>query len=606
VAGLFLLGLALCIFPGPDTHFLRWLVLGVTVGISAIPPVNRALIRALELVRNPSPRGLERGGLIIGVAATCYLVATAFAQDRALFPRTEDDCSYVLGAQMLAHGRLWLPAHPMADFFESFYVLVKPVYCSIYFPGAALFFAPMGWFHWPSWAIPALLSGVSVAMVYRIATHLLDGTAGILAGVWLVSLRWFRMLSMVSMSHVPMLLLGLLMFWFFLRWRSAAGRRRMGWAVALGAASGWAAVTRPADALAFAIPIGLGVLLELVKSPGRTRLLATTAIIAGAAPFLVLQLVFNAGVSGSVLRTPYTLYLRENQPGSEIGISTFDASLKPRTTLPEKLAFYDWCKYFLRGHQPANFLYPWLHAHPAHDGIVPPHLLLFADAAVPSRLLLVLLPLGLPGLTTRGRILFVTILPLFLAAYVLNPFFVEHYAVVVAPVVILLALLGARKLATLFPRAASADAVIGVAVLTLSLTSFWEIYRFMPSPGSPAGDDLAESPLMAYVNVELPTKVHAPAVVLFRQSASRIYFFVEPVYNLDAPDIDSNPIIRAHDLGPARDAGLVNYYAQRQPQREFYLFDRDTGSLTPLGTAESLDAHFRSGANPASVIQPRL
>jgi len=169
--------------------------------------------------------------------------------------------------------------------------------------------------------------------------------------------------------------------------------------------------------------------------------------------------------------------------------------------------------------------------------------------------------------------------------------------------VILVVLLGCRELGRAFPKRVGAETVIWFGVLALALTSYWEVYRFMPSAGMPAGDDLQESSLMTYLNVELPSKVSEPAVVLFRQSSQRIYFFEEPVYNLDAAQIDANPIIRAHDLGAARDAELIAYYAGVQPGRNFYLFDRDSGSLTSLGTAEGLAGQLRGGANPASLIQ---
>jgi hypothetical protein len=57
----------------------------------------------------------------------------------------------------------------------------------------------------------------------------------------------------------------------------------------------------------------------------------------------------------------------------------------------------------------------------------------------------------------------------------------------------------------------------------------------------------------------------------------------EPVYNWDAPRIDDNPIIFAHNLG-ARNIELVRYYAERQPERHVYYYDRMTRSIAPAGT----------------------
>ena len=57
---------------------------------------------------------------------------------------------------MLARGRLWMPAHELADFFESFHIFVRPVYASIYFPGTALMYVPMVWLKLPFWALPVM------------------------------------------------------------------------------------------------------------------------------------------------------------------------------------------------------------------------------------------------------------------------------------------------------------------------------------------------------------------------------------------------------------------------------------------------------------------
>ena len=57
----------------------------------------------------------------------------------------------------------------------------------------------------------------------------------------------------------------------------------------------------------------------------------------------------------------------------------------------------------------------------------------------------------------------------------------------------------------------------------------------------------------------------------------------EPVYNWYAAAIDDNPVIFAHDLG-SRNAELLRYYAERQPQRRVYYYDRVTRQVRPGGT----------------------
>jgi hypothetical protein len=47
----------------------------------------------------------------------------------------------------------------------------------------------------------------------------------------------------------------------------------------------------------------------------------------------------------------------------------------------------------------------------------------------------------------------------------------------------------------------------------------------------------------------------------------------EPVYNIDVPWPDDAAVIRAHDLGPAKNQEIFDYYARTQPDRTFYQFD---------------------------------
>src|SRR5438876_5932282 len=167
----------------PGLGLVRWLVVAGAVGLSLLAPARRRVNFLLERVRNPSPRAAERAALAITLLSAGYFLSTALLQDRDLFPKTHDEGSYAIQMQMLARGRLWMPQHPLADFFDSFYVLVKPVYASQYFPGTALMYVPGVWLGWPTWVLPLLASGAIVGLVYRIITDMVDGADGALAAV---------------------------------------------------------------------------------------------------------------------------------------------------------------------------------------------------------------------------------------------------------------------------------------------------------------------------------------------------------------------------------------------------------------------------------------
>jgi hypothetical protein len=62
----------------------------------------------------------------------------------------------------------------------------------------------------------------------------------------------------------------------------------------------------------------------------------------------------------------------------------------------------------------------------------------------------------------------------------------------------------------------------------------------------------------------------------------------EVVYNLETPWPDDARIIKAHDLGPEMNMKILEYYADRQPQREVWLLDRATLRLAKLGVVSEM------------------
>jgi hypothetical protein len=145
IAGLLLFaGLQLWLVVGHGMWGLgvsRWIVL-IAFLAALVPPVRRMMVFALDAVREPSPLARRITTIAIAAVATAYVVAVARQQELDLVPRIHDESSYLIQTRMLLHGRLWMPRHELADFFESFHILTTPVYASKYFPGAAILNAP--------------------------------------------------------------------------------------------------------------------------------------------------------------------------------------------------------------------------------------------------------------------------------------------------------------------------------------------------------------------------------------------------------------------------------------------------------------------------------
>lgn len=536
-------------------------LLAVAAVIGAAPFFWRNCYRFLEPLRNPSDRARAWTAAGVWVVAFVYLIATARQQHRDLFPRIHDECSYTIQAKMLAGGHLWLPRHELGDFFETFHFLTQPVYGSIYFPGTALMNVPGVWLRQSPWFMPLFLGALAIAMSYRVTAEMVDGIAGLLVALLILATELFRVHSTMVMAQIPVMLLGLLMAWAWLRWRREHALR---WAVAVGGFAGWAAITRPVDALAFAIPIGLAIAWELRRATRQTMARTAVVVLAGAAPFLALQMVFDIGVTGSPWKTPYVMYLEQNQPGSVFGSGAATMS-RSGSALPQKQIYFSQLSTMEHDGRKSGLIF-WLEGRAR----------MLAMASLPYAALLLLAPASLLLCRTRGRWVVLAAVPICFALYTFNPFYLLHYALPLTAAMSLAVVLGARAVEGAIPSAAGrrfAGGFLTAALVLLSVGSLPQLNRHVT-------DEPYRTPLLDHVERTL-AEIPAPAVVFFHFTPGG-NVHEEPVYNLATAQPDDAPIIRAHDLGP-RNGELIRYYALCQPDRTFYMMDRRTGRLFRLG-----------------------
>jgi hypothetical protein len=557
-------------------------LLAAAVLLAAIPPVHRVAFRLIQKVRHVTARTRAITTLCIFAISVAYLVFTAIHQGRPLYPKYHDNQSYAVQARIIASGHLWLPAHAHPEFFDTFHVLVEPVYASMYFPGAAMVFAGGLLVGLKFWVTAVLIAAGCLALTYRVTAQIVDNFAGLLAPLWLVSLGWFRHLSAMLMSHTVLLLLGLTMLWAFLRWRE---HRRLGWCLVIGLTAGFAAITRPADALCYAIPIGIAMLLDLRDRRYRGLFPVGATIVAGAVPFLALQVVFNLGVSGKPFESPYRTYLDRDAPQLSFGFHKFDKTQVPKSSLRQKHLYHEsFNGPLIQNHRPDKLLYTWFDPSTGRLRTV-------IEATTPTLILTPLLLIGILGLTTRARWAFFLVLPLYFLLYLFYAALLQHYTPVIAPSVILLGVLGMRELESTWPRlragaaTLAATLVVGTCVLIL------------PEVNPRMEDDPFPYPEIIDSRVNIPKNVEKPALVFitFREGVN---IHAEPVYNHDAAAIDDNPVIYAHDLG-AHNVELLRYYLERQPQRHVYRYDRLTRRLAPRGTI--VDELKRLTSQPATT-----
>lgn len=566
--GLLVAGVALWLASRPMLHWEEQVVplcgLAVAAILALIPMVRRLTLRAADRLAHPSRRQRRGITILIAVLAAAYFAVTAFVEHRYLRPAWQDEQSYWTQAHMLAQGHLWMPAHPMGEFFETFYLLTSRCYASIYFPGTALLHVPAVWLSLPTWLIPVCIAGAVVALAYRITCELLDGTAGLCAALMLAALAPWRMLSTMIMSTPAVALMGLLLIWALLRWRES---RTWRWALAMGVFAGWGAICRPLDMVCIALPVGVTFLWLLRSMPQGRAVGQICIVLAGAAPFLALQFATDKGITGHWFQTPWQAYAHADIPGQTLGIGEFDESARPESSLPQKqLMYHRYMRPLFQRHQWGRLTWEWF----APYGRLGTTL----AGAMTQSVLVILVPLGLIWSLRRERWMVGGIVLLFLALYEFSIFYQVYYVSALAPAFCILMLGGLAWLAQSgFGKAFGLLAVQLIALFSL------------PQAAGPRTDQLYAPQCVRAVDQWAATQIR-PAVVLCHFSPQRL-LDDEPVYNASVAWPDDAFVVRAHDLG-AKNARLIQYYARHQPDRDFYRFDERDGSFRYLGRASEL------------------
>jgi hypothetical protein len=233
-------------------------------------------------------------------------------------PGVEDEFSYLLSADTFAHGRMANPPLPLGAFFESFHVLVRPFYASMYQPGQGVVLA-LGQFlagH-PWWGV-------------FLSTALMNG-----AIAWLL-LAWAPRRWALAGGLAFGLLYGVESYWINSYWGGslpafagalAAGaasrlafpaRPLRGRPLLLGALLGLGGAvllfTRPWEGACLGGALGLALLWRLARPTSAATRGAILAGLVGAAAVLapagLMGLRYNERITGNPLLPPYLLDLR--------------------------------------------------------------------------------------------------------------------------------------------------------------------------------------------------------------------------------------------------------------------------------------------------------
>jgi hypothetical protein len=499
--------------------------------------------------------------LLAALAMAAYLLALAWCSRDRLFLKLNDEHAYMIQARMLARGRLWMPPYPpeISPFFDALGLIVDRVYAAMYFPGTALAMAPLVWLGLAFWLMPLAAASVAAGFLYRVFAEMFDPVRGLLAVVMLAAIEPLRESSLLLLSECPFLAAEMVLLWAWLRFR---GRPTTRYALVIGLAAGYAAITRPLDAVCVVLPIALAMV-------GQWRQLVRFGVIVvlGAIPFLALLAVQSRGVTGHWFELAEVYYNRENFPASPLGFSRI-SEIPSELSAPKRQWLSDWVIPSFERHTAGNALRTW------YRGRLEQTL----RWALPNPVLLILLPAALLSVGETRRRVMGGILVLFLVGYAVYLFFLEHYVVSILPAIICLIFMGWESLRRAWPRL---NSFLLISLLMISLVALWPMTPLPPVDASFAPDQRAANAALAH----LPK---TPVVVLFRFDPRVESFHDDPVYNDGVAWPDDSPIVRANDLGPQRNRDILRYYAGREPERFLYGYDPDARAagkypLTYLG-----------------------
>ncbi len=492
------------------------------------------------------------GAGILAVAGCGFVWGLAEYQGRPLFPRFHDEFAYLLQTRLLSEGHIALDHVPMPEFFDSTYVLTKPVYATQYFLGASVVFVPLMWLGLAPWLMGLTVAGLALFFVIRWAIAAAGAGAGLWVAVLLPASQVFRLQATSVQAQMPMLLaVGLTL------WLGQHGRKGAWGTVALAGAVGWACLVRPLDGLCLAVAMVVG----RAEKGGRRWVAPLLGMVAA----LGVQIGVNQTVLGTPWTTPFGRYAETHMPGFSLGDSPTN-HLAPAEALAQQRDTWVYLKGLVRP--------SWAEKVVEEIGLP----LWVGGTVWPVAGLAVA---GLPLAWRRRELRPAAVLAgVWVVGYWFYPIFLPHYGLVLMPVVAVACFAAWQRIGGRLKIGLAA----GVVVLLVGTAV----------GGGP--DDFARDDSIGALNWQLAGQLKAGerAVVICSYGpgaeTGAANFLQEPVYNIETANPWGGRVVRVQDLGPAANARLLDYLLQSDPDREIFRFDRRTHELNRLGAARTLNA----------------
>jgi hypothetical protein len=556
--------------------------------------LNRPLYGALTLV------------LVWTVCRLVFLWNTGIPQ-----PRIHDEFSYLLQADIFAHGHLAIPQHPLGRFFESPHILVRPKYASKYPPGQALFLA-VG-----QWLLGSPFYGVLIGNALMLFTFCLMLYA-------FVSPRWA-----LAVSAIFALVLSPSMYWtdsYFGGSIAASGGAlvllgiglyREKQAAMAGAifATGTLLLfwTRPYEGGVFTLVLLVVFARELWRTLRRSVLLIALSVLAIGGAWTG---YYNQAITGSPFRLPYLLHDHQynatpvfwfipmrpeptythSRLAAQHGTNGWEASVyrgnKPqwRSLGADLIASLQAVRYSIENEAVLTLLNPDARNNPLFRKMAAVSGVFLA--ALAAALFVLTIPVASTDPIFRKMAI---VAGVFLLALSLESFHNLHYTAPVWAALALMNAVWAQRVWNLRIRKLPVGGVLVLLVLMLQILIFpYQALQIFPVTSTKAAGDSTGPPAQDNWNdrraalIQRLSRLDSPEVVLVRYPSPDWNIGEEWVYN--GADIDHQRVVFAHDLGVEQNRALLNYYPDR---------------TALLMTFDAATAQEKIGPYPAAHAQPR-
>lgn len=478
-------------------------------------------------------------------------------------PNVYDEFSHLLVADTLLHLRLANPPHPMHLFFETFFVLQRPTYSSIYPLGQGLILAFGRLISGVPWTGVLCATGAFCAFSYWMLRAYLPPLWALLGGI--LAVIQFGPLNLWMNSYWGGALTataGCLVFGTLPRllcaWRKGVNARERD-AALLGIGFGLHLLTRPFESALLALSIVFFCLLIPFRSvPFRPILRSVLVALIAVSPALFLTLLQNKQVTGTWATIP------EELSQFQYGVPTTFTVQKP--AIPHSQ---------LTPQQAIEYKAQFLMHGPDTDTLV--RFLHRLEYRARYYRFFFLSPLYLAAAAfvfALQRKLYrwvAATLVLFALGTTFFPYLLVHYLAAVTCLFLLISLIGLRQIGRLRIRGTAAGADITRMLILLCGAEFllWYSIHLFEDHHAPLA--LLQYETWDAINHRNPQKRITAArdiaaqpgqLLVFVHYSPQHIFQEEWVWN--TADIDTSRVVFARDLGLKEDTELMQYYSGRR------------------------------------------